>query len=275
MNMVVKLVFLGTAASCFSEGRNPTSLLLSVDGKHLLMDCGDSTTRRLIDFGIDLLDVEGVYLSHGHADHCSGIVAFLWQQWLACERTTPLAILAQPYLLEKIDTLLELYHTPRGAFQYEMTRIPLEGGGGAPVNLPWLSSGNVSCSFNTARTVHSPGCTAIRLDFQAGGSKQVSLVYASDTAPSNDIAAFSRDATVLVHESTFLDDQEPLATSYNHSTPSGAARVANRAGAKKLVLVHYSVKLEGRENELEAQASSSFKGDVMVAKDGDEIVLLP
>nr|MDO8117775.1 MBL fold metallo-hydrolase [Candidatus Sigynarchaeota archaeon] len=71
----------------------------------------------------------------------------------------------------------------------------------------------------------------------------------------------------LIHECTFLDDKEPFATRYNHSTPMTAARVAREARVKNLVLVHYSTSLEGEENKLVEQARQAFDSSVLVARD--------
>src|SRR5512137_1207912 len=102
------LTFLGTAASAVSKARNPTGMLLTIAGKHLLIECAEGATRRLVELGIDLRDIVAVYISHGHNDHFSGIVTFLWQNVLVAKRTTPLRIIGPGYVIENIKKMIDL-----------------------------------------------------------------------------------------------------------------------------------------------------------------------
>jgi ribonuclease Z len=48
------------------------------------------------------------------------------------------------------------------------------------------------------------------------------------------------NADLLVHEATYTEDMTDEAEARGHSTASGAARVALEAGAKRLLITHFS-----------------------------------
>nr|MDO8083285.1 MBL fold metallo-hydrolase [Candidatus Sigynarchaeum springense] len=263
-----QLTFLGTAASAVSKARNPTSMLLTIDGRHLLIECAEGTTRRLVELGIDIRDIVGVYMSHGHADHVSGIVTFLWQNVLVARRTKPLRIIGPGYVIENVKRLIDIMGTPAGFFSFELVYEPLEEQHlGEPHKIPGFApKGKVTRRH--ARSVHDPPARAIRIDVAgAKGEAVVSLCYSSDTSPTSEVATLAAGCEYLVHEATMPDEEEKAATRFNHSTPSGAGRIATSAGAEHLVIVHYSVFLEGKESEIVAGAKKAFPGDVIVAND--------
>ncbi|NMC08155.1 MAG: MBL fold metallo-hydrolase [Candidatus Lokiarchaeota archaeon] len=268
-----RLAFLGTAASAVSKARNPTGMLLTVDGKHMLIECGEGTTRRLIEQDTDIRDIVAVYISHGHNDHFSGIVTFLWENVLVARRTAPLRIIAPGYVIDGIKRMIDLAGTPAGFFEFELVFEPVdEQQIGRPLEIPGFpASSRVIRSH--ARAVHDPPARAIRIDVSnVLGAGVLSACYSSDTSPSSDVANLAKGCDYLIHEATVLDEDEAHATRVNHSTPSGAGRMATIAGAAHLVIVHYSVFLEGKEPAIAAQARKTFTGNVIVAKDG---MLLP
>lgn len=246
-------------------------MLFSMDGGNMILDCPEGTTRRLLESDVDVRDVSHVFISHGHLDHLAGIAGFIWQNWIAAGREGPVEILAAPYVLERVRGLLELGSTPPGVIRFPVIETPLNVDGPAsPVALgvPFPPRGACVVRFTHARGVHDPEPRALRVDVSRGGARRFSFCYSADTAPCEAIVALASGCDLLIHEATFLDEEEPRATRFNHSTPSGAASVATRAGVKELALVHYSNTLEGREDELQRQASLSFPGKVIVARDG-------
>ena len=94
------------------------------------------------------------------------------------------------------------------------------------------------------------------------------VVLAGDTAPSPVVLEAARDAEVLVHEATFLDEERERARETAHSTALEAAEIARDAEVSFLALTHLSNRYFGPEIAREARTIFS---DTVVPKDFDVI----
>jgi len=69
----MKIIFLGTG-SAFTMENFQTNMLIEFDsGYKLLVDCGGDIRFSLAAQGLSYLDINGVYISHLHADHIGGM----------------------------------------------------------------------------------------------------------------------------------------------------------------------------------------------------------
>lgn len=93
-------------------------------------------------------------------------------------------------------------------------------------------------------------------------------IYAhiSDTAYMPGLAAKIKGTDLLFHESTYLADNLDIARGRGHSTAAQAARVAADAGAKKLMLGHYSSRY--KDDRLFLQEASAIFPNTVLANEG-------
>lgn len=74
--MTAKLTFLGTG-SAFTppwEGNYQSNMIVEApSGKKLLVDCGTHAHMALHELGLSILDIDGIFVSHQHADHIGGL----------------------------------------------------------------------------------------------------------------------------------------------------------------------------------------------------------
>src|SRR5204862_7692940 len=91
-------------------------------------------------------------------------------------------------------------------------------------------------SMSCASSCHSVPSLGLRFETRGGRA----LVYSSDTSPCPAIAELAQNADVLIHESTFQDGEEEQALQLKHSSAGQAAEVGTQAGARRLVLIHYT-----------------------------------
>jgi len=82
VRMATELVLLGTAGAPLPvPGRAGISSALVVDGRVFVIDCGRGTPSGFADAGIDFARLDGVFLSHLHADHTGDLAGLLLYPW--------------------------------------------------------------------------------------------------------------------------------------------------------------------------------------------------
>jgi ribonuclease Z len=98
------------------------------------------------------------------------------------------------------------------------------------------------------------------------------IVYTGDTRPIDRTVDIAEGADLLIHDSTFAADNETRAGRTAHSTAREAAEIANRAGARRLALLHISSRYAGTVSPIERDAKAVFAGEeAFVPEDGDVV----
>jgi ribonuclease Z len=277
--MDLSLFFAGTAGSVPTARRGLPALLLRAGGDRILFDCGEGTQQQLLrSVGLPELDV--IFITHYHLDHWLGIIGIL-KTFDLRGRDRPLTVYGPPGLNALLDamrpawgrvtyplSLEELDPHEEVAFDgYVVAPFPVEhrvrayGYAFAEDDRPGRFDAETA-----ARLGVTPGPDFGRL--QAGETvngvtpDQVlgeprrgrRIVYTGDTAPCQATEVFAHEADLLVHESTFLDDELARARETGHSTARQAAEVATAAGVKLLALTHLSTRYFPRDIRDEARA---------------------
>lgn len=93
-----------------------------------------------------------------------------------------------------------------------------------------------------------------------------SYAYCTDTMADRRVVASVRGVDTIFHDSTYGDDCERYASAYGHSTARQAAEIAQRAGAKRLILGHFSRRYDSEE-VLARQAAEVFPGEIILANE--------
>ena len=291
--MDLSLFFAGTAGSVPTARRGLPALLLRAGGDRILFDCGEGTQQQLLrSIGLPELDV--VFLTHYHLDHWLGILGIL-KTFDLRGRERPLTVYGPPGLRALLDAMRPAW----GRVSYPLSLEELDP------HEEVAFDGYVVAPFPVEHRVRAYGYafaeddrpgrfdaeTAVRLgvtpgpDFgrlQAGETvngvtpDQVvgeprrgrRIVYSGDTAPCQATEVFAHEADLLVHESTFLDDELARARETGHSTARQAAEIAGAAGVRLLALTHLSTRYFPRDIRDEARAVFP---DTLVPRDFDTI----
>ena len=94
------------------------------------------------------------------------------------------------------------------------------------------------------------------------------FAFIMDTRLCEAAFALADQADMLVCESTFADTEAALAQEYGHLTASQAGRIAAEAGARLLVLTHFSQRYDRAGGQrLAGEAASTFGGEIVLARD--------
>ena len=77
---------------------------------------------------------------------------------------------------------------------------------------------------------------------------------------------------MLVTESSFLEAEKERAAEYLHLTAKEAATIAKKAKAKRLALIHISLRYEHNTTPVLKEARSVFKNTI-IPNDLDEVII--
>ncbi|MEP7382682.1 MAG: ribonuclease Z [Gemmatimonadota bacterium] len=300
--MPLTLRFLGTSASRPTVERGVASIALVREGDTMLFDCGEGTQRQMMRYGVSF-NFGDVFFSHFHTDHYLGIIGLLRTMALQ-GRTEPLRCWGPRGALrtmKKCETLgadrlsfpVEVRELAPGDIvrrkDFEIQAISAEHRGASA--LGWALVEDIRRGrFNPDRarelgipegplwgTIHKgepvtlPDGRLVRPEELVGVSRPGRrIVLTGDTRPCDATKVAARDADLLVHESTFGDEEAERAVETGHSTAREAATLAKEAGALRLVLTHLSARYTRDVSDLEREARSVFP-DARIARDGMEV----
>lgn len=253
--------YLGTGAAVPSPGRDNTSLALDDGNEITLVDTSGSPLKRLGEAGITPDRLSRVIITHEHLDHTFGYPSLLQSLWLVGRRA-PLDVYAQAATWRILDGLTDLYRADRWTDAFPIHKHQIE-----PGERPFVETDQIT--VRASRGKHSVPSVGLRIETSDGNA----LVYSSDTSPCDEIRELARDASVLVHEATFLAGHEEQAGRFGHSTARQAAEVAAGAGAERLVLIHFTPFGPDDLTSLKQGAEATFSGQIEVPSDLDSLTL--
>jgi ribonuclease Z len=292
------LVFFGTSGSVPTAQRAPTALLVRRGGERLLFDCAEGTQRQMLRSTVGLVELREVFLTHYHADHYLGLPGML-KTFALRGRELDLTVYGPPGLVDLFGALRRIF----GKLTYELRLQELEAGAVIErdgYNLTTFAPAHGVSSIGYA-IVEEPrpgrfdveAADALGVDprqrglLQRGDSIELDegvivtpdevlgpprpgrkLVIAGDTAPTRIVLEAAREAELLVHEATFLDEERERARETAHSTALEAAELARDADVSLLALTHLSNRYFGPEIAREAR---TIFPDTVVPKDFDVI----
>jgi ribonuclease BN (tRNA processing enzyme) len=275
-----RLVLLGSKGgpALRPGGPWPSSSLLEFGGRTIVIDCGLGVTRGLVDAGVGLKALDLIFITHLHSDHVLELGPLLHTAWTA-GLAKPVALFGPPgtgHYWRRFCQAME--------FDIEI-RIVDEGRPDIRelVSIVEFGEGQIfaqrGLKVSALRVDHPPvtDCFALRFD-HAGKS----VVFSADTAFFPPLAAFAKNANILVHEAMLEEGIERLAARTgngarlrehlfaSHSFAEEAGRIATDAGVKRLVLNHLIPADDPEIGEVDwiAAVRKSWAGDLTIARDG-------
>ena len=242
---------LGSGTCVPSLERSSCAALVTAGNENILLDIGSGTIRQLLSAGYRITDIDAVFLTHFHADHCSELPAFLFalkypEMTMTKNRLRLIGGRGIKEFFRNLDRAFE-NHLDLGNF-LEITE--LDNQTATPLHLR-----NLAVSY--AKPVHKEESRAYRFTFDNG----FSVVYSGDTDYSENLVRLSEGADVLVTEAALPDGSKVS----GHLTPSLAGEIAQRAGVNTLVLTHFYPECEGVD--LKSQCRKTFSGRILLARD--------
>ena len=220
--------------------------LVQGGGQVVLLDCGPGVFAKLRRH-VDYAAVDAVVISHLHADHILDLVPFAsGLRYGPRRRAGKTRLIAPPGALEAFAgmsaaTAMTAEHIAL-AFAVELYD---------PADTVEL--GELRVRFQPVP--HFIPANAV--EFAGDGAR---LTYSADCGPNDELCAFAAGTDLLLIEATL-----PVAD-IGHLTPEQAGAHGARAGAKRVVLTHFSDELD--VEWVRAEGARGFGGPVDAAHDG-------
>lgn len=238
----LKITILGQWGAYPEKNSATAGYLIQSDNTNILLDCGCGVLSKLQNH-INIEDLHGVVISHYHADHFCDVQSLQYASKILKvfnKLTHPLKI----YGL-KVNPYFEKLNYADSCVGYEIT------------SKSQISIGDFSLCF--CNTNHTMPCLSIKV---CHGNK--SVIFSGDTAFTNDLIYLSKNADLLMCESSLFNEDKGRVP--GHLTAGETGLIAKKAEVKKLLLTH--LPHYGNITTLLDQAKQEFSGEVILAEGG-------
>jgi ribonuclease Z len=273
----MKVISLGTSSGKPTIKRNVSALAVAREAEWLLFDCGEGAQTQITRAGLSPNRLAAIFITHLHGDHFNGLPGLLSTMGLD-RRNRELTLAGPPGVREYLNTLerlrvifitypLDLKELTAADLKavletadYTVTARPLDHRLfalgyrvderprpgrfdverarelGVPEGPLWgrLQAGD-DVTLDDGRMIRS-------LQVLGPPRPGKSVAYCLDTRPCPSSIELARGVDLLIHEATYTEELEAEAREYGHSTAAQAARTARDAGARRLLITHFSTR---------------------------------
>lgn len=240
-----KLTFLGTGAGDFGSARNKACVLVESGGS-ILLDAGEPCSSQIQMLGLDPLDITSVFLSHGHADHISGLPMFLQNSKLL-GRKDALPVHLPAFLIEPLSLWLSALSLAPSRLGFPLELHPLKPG--VVVQVGGMRVGAFATSHDCESQRESFGFVV--------RTKEKTLGYSGDLGEAADLAP------VLENGVDFL------VCEMAHVNAEDLVKILADIDLEALLLVHFSASNDASSREICEWIDKSLPRTRFVFRPGD------
>ncbi|MBD5191334.1 MAG: ribonuclease Z [Bacteroidales bacterium] len=293
------LNILGCGSATPTARHLPACQVINFRDTLMMIDCGEGAQLSVRKMGLKFSRISHIFISHLHGDHCLGLPGLLSTMALhgvggtvkvymhregieVFSKLMDFICTERPYTLEFVEippkggVLLETHALTVEAFPL-YHRIPTSGFIFREKPKARHIKGDMVKFFNVpvrdipaikegADLVLEDGRVIENSRLTTPPDPSASYAYCSDTIFNARVAEAVRGVDVIYHESTYKQSEAQLAKERFHSTAAQAAEIARMAGARLLILGHYSKRYESGEEMLD-EAVPIFP-DTIAANEG-------
>jgi ribonuclease BN (tRNA processing enzyme) len=204
--------------------------------------------RRLAEAKISIHDIDLIFLSHFHPDHCADVAPFLFATKYAFNqpRTKELHLMGGPGLHDHLSGLQKVFGKwiiPEG---YPFHLHEAKG---------TIRLGNVT--LTTLPLIHSESSIGLRIEIPG----DTAVVYSGDTDYCKNIINLANNADLLILECSLPEVMKVE----GHLSPSLTGKIARESGCKRLLLTHFYPPCD--KADLPREVSKEFTGEIILAED--------
>ena len=287
---MLSVTILGNNSAVPAFDRHPTSQLITLDGVNFLVDCGEGTQIQMMKYKIRRAKISHIFISHLHGDHYFGLVGLI-NSFGLLNHQQDLHVYGPSPLQEIIELQLKVANTVL-PFQLYFHTISKKG---ILVDDPkfqvncFRTNHRIECYgfvFSEKKKPRKIDVEKVReegipasfykrleegLDYTTKDNRLIknedvttetprgkTYVFCADTKYDESLVPYLRNADMIYHETTYLDNFKDRAEQRFHSTSRQAATMAKKAKVKKLLIGHFSSKY-AELDEFEKEARDVFE----------------
>jgi ribonuclease Z len=272
------IVPLGVASATPTATRHLSSVALWREGDIHLFDCGENAQMRMLQAGLKRSKIENIFISHFDVDHYSGLIGLISTLQLQ-RREKPLTIVGPKGIKKYVEWNLKFANVD---LNFDIKYSEVDEGfeskkvvdseeyyvEARPLNHTKFCMGFRFQEKDKPGKVDAEKATALGITedeqfkaLKAGDDVKLedgtvvksydivghprpgdSFAYISDTKYCPNSVKLAMNTNILYHEATFSETLADKAAETGHSTSIDAARVANEAQTKLLVISHFSAR---------------------------------
>lgn len=282
-----------------------SSQVVNIREKLFMIDCGEGAQLQLRRSKLKFTRLNHIFISHLHGDHCFGLMGLISTFGLL-GRTAKLHIYAHKELEKLLQPQLDFfckgmtYTVEFHAIDPTKAETIYEDRSVSVTTIP-LKHRIPSCGFlfqekktpnhiirdmidfyqipvyelnrikNGEDYITPEGTVVPNHRLTTPSANPRSYAYCSDTLCQPSIISQIKGVDLLFHEATFLHEDAARAKETYHTTALQAAQIARDAGAKRLVIGHFSARYENED--LLLKESQSVFPDTVLAKENLRLIL--
>jgi ribonuclease BN (tRNA processing enzyme) len=262
-----------------ATGRAGAGYIVLLDGRpRILVDAGPGTFARLGEADVDLSQVDIVLLTHLHVDHAGELPGLIKARVVSYRGNIEFSIFGPPgspggpnaARFPSTTHFVDLLFGAGGAFGYLRDfagHLTLHANNVENRAQPQVLLRGNGFSVSAITGHHGDAPSVIyRIDY-----RNQSITFSGDVDATGH-AALSRlaqNTDVLVFDSVVLDPPGSPPVLYTlHTSPHDLGEIAQRVGARKLLLSHLNPAVDAARSEVRSSIQANYTGRVEFARDG-------
>jgi ribonuclease BN (tRNA processing enzyme) len=262
-----------------ATGRAAAGYIVSLDGQpRVLVDAGPGTFARVGEGNVDLSQVDLVLLTHLHVDHAGELPGLIKARIVAERSDTEFKIFGPPgsrggpsaARFPSTTHFIDLLFGAQGAFGYlrdfagHLTLLAQNVERSVRPRV-LLDANGLKLSAITGHHGDAPS-VIYRIDYRG---RSITFSGDIDSAGHAALTRLARNTDMLIFDAVVLDPPGSPSVLYTlHTSPRDIGRIAQRAGAKRLLLSHLNPAIDAAREQVLASIQASFAGPVEFARDG-------
>jgi ribonuclease BN (tRNA processing enzyme) len=254
----MRLVVLGSGSTVPHPTRKSAAFWLETSAGNILLDCSATAASQMAALGCDWPNLDAIWISHFHMDHCGGLGPLLAgtkhaQQMKAREK--PLRIFGPAGTRALVDRLNDVHN-----YRLLEQPFPVE-----IVEVEELETFEIVPNVEAVAmsTLHTAESHALHIR-----DGETTVMYSSDTSLDEKVATFANRVDLAILECTYVKDKPAK----KHIELAEAMFLIRKAKPRKAMLTHFYPEWDGVDFATEV-AKFEASCEMIEATDGLEVFI--